>query len=108
MRTKIPQGYHVAMIASIHNPFAQDRVVVYRHEDDERHIVADHTLGKIVRRFRNGESAWSNAERWARDYARKVSGEVIGIPNPVQDMDDEEDEEAYAHLKPIRAVSVRR
>ena len=74
-RVAIPPKYHVALIASLHNPFEQDRVVVYRHEDDERHIVVDHAEGKIVRRFRNGESAWSNAERWARDYARTCERE---------------------------------
>ena len=43
-------------------------VKVYRHQDDERHVVVDTRLTKIVKRFPNGESSWSKAARFATDY----------------------------------------
>lgn len=46
-------------------------VAVYVHKDDQRHIVVDSRQSKVVKRFRNGESSWSDAARFARDYANK-------------------------------------
>jgi hypothetical protein len=43
-------------------------VAVFRHKDDERHVVVDTRTSKIVKRFRDGESSWSDAARFARDY----------------------------------------
>ena len=48
------------------------RVYWMGHENDERQIVIDAELGKIVKRFRDTETAWMDAERWANDYAAKV------------------------------------
>jgi len=45
-----------------------DFVTVYRHQDDERHVVVDSRQSKIVKRFRDGESSWSDAARFADDY----------------------------------------
>jgi hypothetical protein len=44
-------------------------VAVLRHKDDERHVVVDTRATKIVKRFRDGESSWSDAARFASDYA---------------------------------------
>ena len=44
-------------------------VAVLRHKDDERHVVVNTRTSKIVKRFRDGESAWSDAARFAGDYA---------------------------------------
>jgi len=72
-------GYHVAGIARASrmnpSPRYEARVYVMRHEADERHIVIDAELGKIVKRFRDTETAWMDAERWANDYADKVHAE---------------------------------
>lgn len=43
-------------------------VKVYRHQDDERHVVVNSRTIKIVKRFKDGESSWNKAERFASDY----------------------------------------
>jgi hypothetical protein len=45
-----------------------DFAKVYVHHADERHIVVDSRTGEILKRFKAGELAWNNAERFARDY----------------------------------------
>jgi len=50
---------------------SQGDVEVYRHNDDERHVVVNARELKIVKRFRDGESSWSDAARFAGDYFYK-------------------------------------
>jgi len=51
---------------------------VYRHQDDERHIVVDSRTKKILKRFKDGELAWNKAERFARDYWDEHRSEDTG------------------------------
>lgn len=52
---------------------------VYRHKDDERHIVVDDVTKKILKRFKDSELSWSDAQRFAHDYARQYTGIPIGV-----------------------------
>lgn len=47
---------------------SNEMVDVYRHREDERHLVVDNRTHKIVKRFRDAETSWSDAIRFADDY----------------------------------------
>jgi len=60
-----------AETSSYHMTFGVYRagfVIAVRHEDDERHLVIDERTSKIIKRFKDGESSWNKAERFADDY----------------------------------------
>ena len=47
--------------------FEMGVIHVFEHEDDQRQAVVDMRTGKILKRFRDTETAWSDAERFASD-----------------------------------------
>jgi len=59
---KDTEGYHHVRDES------RGFVDVYRHQDDERHLVVNNVTNKIVKRFRDAETSWSDAARFADDY----------------------------------------
>lgn len=53
--------YHVV------NSDSTMRVTVYRHQDDERHLVVIADTGQIVKRYPNGELSRNKAQHLAHD-----------------------------------------
>lgn len=68
VKTTAAQRKLAAELASYSETYRRGPVSVLRNHADERHIVLDDTKQKIVKRFRDGELSWNDAERWARDY----------------------------------------